>query len=162
MALAGGALGVLLALWSVDFLIRLSFSALISMLTGAAFGLAPALQALSGAQAVALASDLPLSGSTSAGPIELEGQPDPSAGGETRRKNDRSLRHRFRWEWRKQPPRPQPDLDDPAPLPLPAWVQSTSIETGADSTPVALMTLMSCRPRSNPICLTTSRPSYLA
>src|SRR5262245_354984 len=63
LALIGGALGVLLALWSMDFLIKLSpvtfpsfvkltldarvlgFSLLISVLTGAMFGLAPALQA---------------------------------------------------------------------------------------------------------------------
>jgi putative ABC transport system permease protein len=196
LALIGGALGVLLALWSVDFLIKLSpvtfpsfvnltldarvlgFSLLISVLTGAMFGLAPALQAarpalnetlkaggrnasgglgrnrllsslvvseialaltlligaglmirslqrlqavdpgfdserlltmwvslparayrrdqiapfsqrlreglqaLPGAHSVALASDLPLSGSTSAGPIELEGQTIAPAGGE--------------------------------------------------------------------------------
>ena len=198
LALAGGALGVLLALWSVDFLIKLSpvtfpsfvnltldarvlgFSLLISVLTGALFGLAPALQAarpalnetlkaggrnssgglgrnrllgslvvseialaltlligaglmirslqrlqavdpgfdserlltmrislprqvyqedqivafsqqlrerlqsLPGAQSVALASDLPLSGSTSAGPVELEGRPATPADGEIR------------------------------------------------------------------------------
>jgi len=198
MALVGGALGVLIASWSLDFLIKLSpvtfpsfvkltldarvlgFSFLISVLTGALFGLAPALQAakpalnetlkaggrnasgglwrdrllgslvvseialsltlligaglmirslqrlqavdpgfnseslltmqislpsqryrrdqyaafsqqlrerlqaLPGAQSVALASDLPLSGSTSAGPIELEGRPDTSADGEIR------------------------------------------------------------------------------
>jgi putative ABC transport system permease protein len=198
LALIGGALGVLLALWSVDFLIKLSpvtfpsfvhltldarvlgFSLLISVSTGALFGLAPALQAarpalnetlkaggrnasgglgrnrllgslvvseialalalligaglmlrslqrlqavdpgfnserlltmwvslplqryrrdqlaafsqqlrerlqaLPGAQSVALASDLPLSGSTSAGPIELEGQPATSGSGEIR------------------------------------------------------------------------------
>jgi predicted permease len=42
------------------------------------------LQALPGAQSVALASDLPLSGSTSAGPIELEGQPATSTDGEIR------------------------------------------------------------------------------
>lgn len=198
LALIGGALGVLLALWSVDFLIKLSpvafpsfvnltldgrvlgFSLLISVLTGALFGLAPALQAvrpalnetlkaggrnasgglgrnrllgllvvseialaltlligaglmirslqrlqavdpgfdserlltmrvslprqayqenqivafsqqlrerlqsLPGAQSVALASDLPLSGSTSAGPVELEGRPATPADGEIR------------------------------------------------------------------------------
>ena len=198
LALIGGALGVLLALWSLDFLVKLSpvtfpsfvkltlnaralgFSLLISVLTGAMFGLAPAmqaarpvlnetlkaggrnasgglwrnrllsslvvseialsltlligaglmirslqrlqavdpgfnserlltmwvslpaqryrrdqlaafsqqlrerLQALPGAQSVALASDLPLSGSTSAGPIELEGLPAESAAGEIR------------------------------------------------------------------------------
>jgi putative ABC transport system permease protein len=198
LALIGGALGVLLALWSVDFLVKLSpvtfpsfvkltvdarvlgFSLLISVLTGAMFGLAPALQAarpalsetlkaggrnssgglgrnrllsslvvseialaltlligaglmirslqrlqavdpgfnserlltmwvslpaqryrrdqmaafshqlreglqaLPGAQSVALASDLPLSGSASAGPIELEGRPDAPADGEIR------------------------------------------------------------------------------
>ena len=198
LALTGGALGVLLAWWSVGFLIKLSpvtfpsfvnltldapvlgFSLLISVLTGAMFGLAPALQAarpaltetlkaggrnvsgalgrnrllsslvvseialaltllvgaglmmrslqrlqavdpgfnserlltmqvslpaqryrldqmaafsqqlherlqaLPGAQSVALASDLPLSGSTSAGPIELEGQPATSADDEIR------------------------------------------------------------------------------
>jgi len=195
LALIGGALGVLLALWSVDFLIKLipmtfpsfvkltvdgrvlGFSLLISVLTGAMSGLAPALQAarsalnealkaggrtasgglgrnrllgslvvseialaltlligaglmirslqrlqvvdpgfnaerlltmrvslplqryprdqivafsqqlcerlqsLPGAQSVALASDLPLSGSTSAGPIELEGRHEEPAGG---------------------------------------------------------------------------------
>jgi len=198
LALIGGALGVLLALWSVDFLARLSpmtfpsfvkltldarvlgFSLLISVLTAAIFGLAPALQAarpalsealkaggrnssgglgrnrllnslvvseialaltlligaglmirslqrlqavdpgfnterlltmrvslpaqsyredqlvafsqqlrerlqaLPGAQSVALASDLPLSGSTSARPIELEGRPATTAEGEIR------------------------------------------------------------------------------
>jgi putative ABC transport system permease protein len=42
------------------------------------------LQALPGAQSVALASDLPLSGSTSAGPIELEGRHEAPAGGEFR------------------------------------------------------------------------------
>jgi predicted permease len=42
------------------------------------------LQAIPGAQSVALASDLPLSGSTSAGPIELEGQPAFPDGGEIR------------------------------------------------------------------------------
>ena len=198
LALIGGALGVLLALWSVDFLIKLSpvtfpsfveltfdtrvlgFSLLVSVLTGALSGLAPALQAarpalsetlkaggrnasgglgrnrllgsmvvseialaltlligaglmirslqrlqavdpgfnserlltmrvslprqryqpdqivafsqqlreglqtLPGAQSVALASDLPLSGSTSAGPIELEGRPGAPADGEIR------------------------------------------------------------------------------
>ncbi|MGH9856137.1 MAG: FtsX-like permease family protein, partial [Blastocatellia bacterium] len=42
------------------------------------------LQVLPGAQSVALASDLPLSGSTSAGPIELEGRHDAPAGGEFR------------------------------------------------------------------------------
>jgi putative ABC transport system permease protein len=42
------------------------------------------LQALPGAQSVALASDLPLSGSTSAGPIELEGRHETPAGGEFR------------------------------------------------------------------------------
>jgi putative ABC transport system permease protein len=198
LALIGGALGVLLALWSVDFLIKLSpvsfpsfvkltvdgrvlgFSLLISVLTGAMSGLAPALQtsrrtlnetlkaggrnasgglgrnrllgsivvseialaftlligaglmirslqrlqavdpgfnsdrlltmwvslpaarypreqiaafsqqlrerlqSLPGAQSVALASDLPLSGSTSAGPIELEGQPATPGGDEIR------------------------------------------------------------------------------
>ncbi|MGH9853125.1 MAG: ABC transporter permease, partial [Blastocatellia bacterium] len=63
LAIIGGAVGVLLAVWSVDFLIKLSpvtfpsfvnltldarvlgFSLLISVLTGALFGLAPALQA---------------------------------------------------------------------------------------------------------------------
>lgn len=63
LALSGGVLGVLVALWSVDFLVALSpitfpsfvkltldarvlgFSLLISMLTGVLFGLAPALQA---------------------------------------------------------------------------------------------------------------------
>ena len=63
LALIGGALGVLIALWSVDFLVKLSpvtfpsfvklsidarvlgFSLLISVLTGALSGLAPALQA---------------------------------------------------------------------------------------------------------------------
>ena len=63
LALIGGALGILIALWSVDFLVKLSpvtfpsfvkftidarvlgFSLLISVLTGALFGLAPALQA---------------------------------------------------------------------------------------------------------------------
>jgi putative ABC transport system permease protein len=198
LSLIGGALGVLLALWSVDFLIKLSpvtfpsfiklsidgrvlgFSLLISMLTGTMSGLAPALQAarptlnetlkaggraasaslgrgnllkaivvseialaltlligaglmirslqrmqsvdpgfnseglltmrvslplqrypqdriiafsrqlrerlqsLPGAQSVALASDLPLSGSASAGPIELEGRDDTPPGGEFR------------------------------------------------------------------------------
>ncbi len=198
LSIIGGALGVLLALWSVDFLIKLSpvtfpsfvnlsldarvlgFSLFISGLTGALSGLAPALQAakpalnetlkasgrnasgglgrnhllsslvvaeialaltllisaglmirslqrlqavdpgfnserlltmrislpaqryrrdqipafgqqlrerlqaLPGAQSVALASDLPLSGNTSAGPIELEGRPATSAGGEIR------------------------------------------------------------------------------
>ncbi|MGH9835293.1 MAG: ABC transporter permease, partial [Blastocatellia bacterium] len=198
LAIIGGAVGVLLAVWSVDFLIKLSpvtfpsfvelrldarvlgFSLLISVLTGAMFGLAPALQAarpalnetlkaggrnasgglgrnrllsslvvseialaltlligaglmirslqrlqavdpgfdserlltmwvslpaqryrrdqmaafsqqlreglqvLPGAQSVALASDLPLSGSTSAGPIELEGQSANPTDGEIR------------------------------------------------------------------------------
>jgi len=198
MALIGGALGILLALWSVDFLIKLSpvtfpsfvkltvdgrvlgFSLLISVLTGAMSGLAPALQAakpalneslkaggrnasgglgrnrllgslvvseialaltlligaglmirslqrlqavdpgfnaerlltmrvslpsqryqrdqiiafsqqlrdrlqaLPGAQSVALSSDLPLGGSTSAGPIELEDRHEEPAGGEIR------------------------------------------------------------------------------
>jgi predicted permease len=198
LALIGGALGVLLAWWSVGFLIKLSpvtfpsfvkltldapvlgFSLLISVLTGALCGLAPALQAarpaltetlkaggrnvsgglgrnrllnslvvseialaltlligaglmirslqrlqavdpgfdserllmmrvslptqryrpdqiaafsqqlherlqtLPGAQSVALSSDLPLSSSTSAGPMELEGQPATSADGEIR------------------------------------------------------------------------------
>jgi putative ABC transport system permease protein len=198
MALIGGVLGVLLALWSVDFLIKLSpvtlpsfvkltldarvlgFSLSVSILTGVLFGLAPALQAarpalsetlkaggrnasgglgrnrllgslvvseialaltlligaglmirslqhlqavdpgfsterlltmrvslpaqryrreqiaafgqqlcerletLPGAQSVALASDLPLSGNSSAGPVELEGKPATSAGDETR------------------------------------------------------------------------------
>jgi putative ABC transport system permease protein len=52
----------------------------------AAFGqqLRERLQALPGARSVALASDLPLSGSTSAGPIELEGQPATSGVGEIR------------------------------------------------------------------------------
>jgi putative ABC transport system permease protein len=63
LALAGGALGILLAWWSVDFLVTLSpmtfpsfvkltldtlvlgFSLLMSVLTGVLFGLAPALQA---------------------------------------------------------------------------------------------------------------------
>jgi putative ABC transport system permease protein len=63
LALIGGALGILIALWSVDFLVKLSpvtfpsfvklsidgrvlgFSLLISVLTGALSGLAPALQA---------------------------------------------------------------------------------------------------------------------
>jgi putative ABC transport system permease protein len=198
LALIGGALGILIALWSVDFLVKLSpvtfpsfvklsidgrvlgFSLVISGLTGALSGLAPALQAarpalsetlkaggrnasgglgrnrllgslvvseialaltlligaglmlrslqrmqavdpgfdserlltmrvslplqryprdqivafsqrlrerlqaLPGAQSVALASDLPLSGSTSAGPIELEGEHAAPAGGEFR------------------------------------------------------------------------------
>jgi putative ABC transport system permease protein len=198
LGLIGGALGILIALWSVDFLVKLSpvtfpsfvklsidgrvlgFSLLISGLTGALSGLAPALQAarpalsetlkaggrnasgglgrnrllgsmvvseialaltlligaglmirslqrmqavdpgfdserlltmrvslplprypreqiiafsqrlrerlqaLPGAQSVALASDLPLSGSTSAGPIELEGRHEAPAGGEFR------------------------------------------------------------------------------
>ena len=198
MAFIGGALGILIALWSVDFLIRLSpvafpsfvklsvdarvlgFSLLASALTGAMSGLAPALQAarpelnetlkaggrnaagglgrnrllnsmvvseialalalligaglmirslqrlqavdpgfnserlltmqvslpsqrytrdqmvafgqqlrerllaLPGAQSVALASDLPLCGSTSAGPVELEGQTLAPAGDEIR------------------------------------------------------------------------------
>jgi predicted permease len=198
LAFIGGALGILLAFWSIDFLIKLSpiifpsfvkltvdgrvlgFSLLISILSGVIFGLAPALQAarpalnetlkaggrnlsgglgrnrllnslvvseialaltlligaglmirslqrlqavdpgfnserlltmqvslpaqayaqekisafgqqlrerlqaLPGAQAVALASDLPFSGNTSAGPVELEGQPVTSSGGETR------------------------------------------------------------------------------
>src|SRR5262245_49553913 len=198
LALIGGALGVLLALWSMDFLVKLSpvtfpsfvkltldarvlgFSLLISVLTGAMFGLAPALQAarpvlnenlkaggwhasggsgrnrllgslvvseialsltlligaglmirslqrlqavdpgfnserlltmwvslpaqryqraqmadfsqrlleglqsLPGARSVALASDLPLSGSTSAGPIDLEGASAASVDGEIR------------------------------------------------------------------------------
>jgi putative ABC transport system permease protein len=198
LAVVGGSLGILIALWSVDFLVKLSpvtfpnfvkftidarvlgFSLLISVLTGALSGLAPALQAASpalnealksggrdssgglgrnrllssivvaeialaltlligaglmirsmqrlqavdpgfnverlltmrvslpsqrypreriiafsqqlrerlhalpGAQSVALASDLPLSGSTSAGPIELEGRHEAPAGGEFR------------------------------------------------------------------------------
>ena len=198
LAAVGGSLGILIALWSVDFLVKLSpvtfpnfvkftidarvlgFSLLISVLTGALSGLAPALQAarpalnetlkaggrggsgglgrnrllssivvseialaltlligaglmirslqrlqavdpgfnvdrlltmrvslplqrypreriiafsqqlrerlqaLPGAQSVALASDLPLSGSTSAGPIELEGRHEAPAGGEFR------------------------------------------------------------------------------
>jgi predicted permease len=198
LAVVGGSLGILIALWSVDFLVKLSpvtfpnfvkftidarvlgFSLLISVLTGALAGLAPALQAarpalnetlkaggrggsgglgrnrllssivvaeialaltllvgaglmirslqrlqavdpgfnvdrlltmrvslplqqypreriiafsqqlrerlqsLPGAQSVALASDLPLSGSTSAGPIELEGRHETPAGGEFR------------------------------------------------------------------------------
>ncbi len=198
LALIGGALGILLALWSVDFLVKLSpvtfpsfvklsidgrvlgFSLVISVLTGALSGLAPALQAarpalnetlkaggrnasgglgrnrllgsmvvseialaltlligaglmirslqrlqavdpgfdserlltmrvslplqrypreqiiafsqrlrerlqaMPGAQSAALASDLPLSGSTSAGPIELEGRHEAPAGGEFR------------------------------------------------------------------------------
>ncbi|HEY6404016.1 MAG TPA: ABC transporter permease, partial [Blastocatellia bacterium] len=198
LSIIGGALGILLALWSVDFLIKLSpvtfpnfvklsidgrvlgFSLLISMLTGVMSGLAPALQSLRpalnetlkaggrdasgglgrnrmlgslvvseialaltlligaglmirslqrlqsvdpgfdverlltmrvslppqryprdriiafsqqlrerlqtlpGAQSVALASDLPLSGTSSAGPIELEGVQDEPAGGEIR------------------------------------------------------------------------------
>jgi putative ABC transport system permease protein len=42
------------------------------------------LQSLPGAQSVTLASDLPLSGSTSAGPIELEGRHEAPAGGEFR------------------------------------------------------------------------------
>jgi predicted permease len=198
LAFIGGILGVLLAFWSVDFLIKLSpmtfpsfvkltvdgrvlgFSLLISILSGVMFGLAPALQAakpalnetlkaggrnvsgglgrnrllsslvvseialaltlligaglmirslqrlqaidpgfnserllslqvslpaqaykqdqigafaqqlrerlqsLPGVQAVAVASDLPMSGTTSAGPVELEGQPATPAGGETR------------------------------------------------------------------------------
>jgi predicted permease len=198
LALIGGALGILIALWSVDFLTNLSpvtfpsfvnltldgrvlgFTLSISLLTGALFGLAPALQAarpalnetlkaggrnasggpgrshllsslvvseislalmlligaglmirslqrsqavdpgfdverlltmqvslppqrhprdriiafsqqlrerlhtLPGAQSVALASDLPLGGSTSGGPIELEGMHDTPAGGEIR------------------------------------------------------------------------------
>jgi putative ABC transport system permease protein len=42
------------------------------------------LRALPGAQSVALASDLPLSGGTSAGPIELEGRPSAPDGGEIR------------------------------------------------------------------------------
>jgi putative ABC transport system permease protein len=198
LAVVGGSLGILIALWSVDFLVKLSpvtfpnfvkftidarvlgFSLLISVLTGALAGLAPALQAarpalnealksggrdssgglgnnrllgsivvaeialaltllvgaglmirslqrlqavdpgfnverlltmrvslpsqrypreriiafsqqlrerlqaLPGAQSVALASDLPLSGSTSAGPIELEGRHEAPAGGEFR------------------------------------------------------------------------------
>jgi putative ABC transport system permease protein len=197
LSLIGGLLGILLALWSVDFLIKLSpvtfpnfvklsidghvlgFSLLISMLTGVMSGLAPALQSLRpalnetlkaggrgasgglgrnrllgslvvseialaltlligaglmirslqrlqavdpgfdierlltmrvslppqryprdriiafsqqlrdrlqtlpGAQSIALASDLPLSGVVSGGPIELEGQ-QPSPGGEIR------------------------------------------------------------------------------
>src|SRR6185503_5176665 len=63
LALIGGVLGVLVALWSVDFLVALSpttfpsfvkltldaqvlgFSLLISVFTGVLFGLAPALQA---------------------------------------------------------------------------------------------------------------------
>jgi putative ABC transport system permease protein len=198
LAAVGGSLGILIALWSVDFLVKLSpvtfpnfvkftidarvlgFSLLISVLTGALSGLAPALQAarpalnetlkaggrggsgglgrnrllssivvseialaltlligaglmirslqrlqavdpgfnvdrlltmrvslplqqypgeriiafsqqlrerlqaLPGAQSVALASDLPLSGNTSAGPIELEGRHEAPAGGEFR------------------------------------------------------------------------------
>ena len=198
LAAVGGSLGILIALWSVDFLVKLSpvtfpnfvkftidarvlgFSLLISVLTGALAGLAPALQAarpalnealkaggrnasgglgsnrllssivvseialalalligaglmirslqrlqavdpgfnverlltmrvslplqrypreriiafsqqlrerlqaLPGAQSVALASDLPLTGSTSAGPIELEGRHEAPAGGEFR------------------------------------------------------------------------------
>jgi predicted permease len=198
LALIGGGLGVLLAFWSVDFLIKLSpinfpsfvkltvdwrvlgFSLLISVLTGVVFGLAPALQAtkvslnealkaggrnmagglgrnrllnslvvseialaltllvgaglmirslqrlqavdpgftsegvstmqvslpvqaygqeqivgfvgqlrerlqtVPGAQSVAVASDLPLCGTTSGGPVELEGQPTTATGGETR------------------------------------------------------------------------------
>ncbi|HEX5083789.1 MAG TPA: ABC transporter permease [Blastocatellia bacterium] len=42
------------------------------------------LQPLPGAQSVAMASDLPLSGRVSAGPIELEGRQDTPAGGEFR------------------------------------------------------------------------------
>ena len=42
------------------------------------------LQAVPGVQAVALSTDLPLSGSTSAGPIELEGQSALPADGEIR------------------------------------------------------------------------------
>ncbi len=198
LALIGGGLGVLLAMWSLDFLVKLSpvtfpsfvkltidarvlgFSLLISVLTGAMFGLAPAMQAarpalsetlkaggrnassgsgrnrllsslvvseialsltlligaglmirslqrlqavdpgfntdklltmwvslpaqryqrdqmadfsqrlleglqsLPGAQSVALASDLPLSGSTSAGPIDLDGSSAASVDGEIR------------------------------------------------------------------------------
>jgi putative ABC transport system permease protein len=42
------------------------------------------LQALSGAQSVTLASDLPLCGETSGGPVELEGQPATPTGGESR------------------------------------------------------------------------------
>ncbi len=198
LALVGGALGLLIALWSVDFLIKLSpvtfpsfvkltldarvlgFSLLISVLTATLSGLAPALQAakpavyetlkaggrdasgglgrnrllgsmvvseialastlligaglmirslqrlqavdpgfdaerlltmrvslplqrypqdqiiafsqklreqlqaLPGAKSVALASDLPLSGIVSGGPIELEGRQDTPAGGEFR------------------------------------------------------------------------------
>jgi predicted permease len=198
MSIIGGALGILIALWSVDFLIKLSpapfprfvkfsidgrvlgFSLMVSLLAGALSGLAPALQAarpalnetlkaggrnasgalgrnrllgslvvaeialaltlligaglmirslqqihavdpgfnperlltmrvslpaqayprdriiafgqqlrerlqaLPGAQSVALASDLPLSGVASAGPIELEGQHSAPAGGEFR------------------------------------------------------------------------------
>jgi predicted permease len=198
LAFIGGGLGVLLAFWSVDFLIKLSpmtfpsfvkltvdgrvlgFSLLLSMLSGVMFGLAPALQAVKpalnetlktggrnssgglgrnrllsalvvseialaltlligaglmirslqrlqavdpgfnseglltmqvslpmqtyqreqvvifsqqlrerlqampGAQSVTVASDLPLCGDTSGGPVELEGQSATPAGGETR------------------------------------------------------------------------------